>query len=66
MKCIIEDAGTNYSAYLDELDGVVTSGKSIDEIKINMAEAIAAYCEACAEMGIPVPEIVIDEYVLSV
>lgn len=66
MKCMIEDAGTNYSAYLDELDGVVTTGKTIDEIKINMAEAIAAYREACAEMGITIPEIVIDEYVLSV
>ena len=65
MKCIIENAGTNYSAYLDGLDGVVTTGQTIDEIKVRMQEAIAIYQECCREDGFPVPSITIDEYVLA-
>ena len=61
MRCIIENAGSNYSAYLDGLDGVVTTGRSIDEIKVNMAEAIAAYKEANEELGFLVPDIKVEE-----
>ena len=57
MKCIIEDAGPNYSAYLEGLDGVVTTGKTVEEIKTHMAEALEAYKESCMELGVTVPEV---------
>ena len=57
MKCIIEDAGPNYSAYLEGLDGVVTTGKTVEEIKTHMAEALEAYKEACKEVGLAVPDV---------
>jgi proline iminopeptidase len=37
---VIEDAGTNLAAYVIGRDGVVSTGKSIDEVIENMREAI--------------------------
>ena len=37
---VIEDAGSNFAAYVIGLDGVITTGKSIDEVIENMREAI--------------------------
>ena len=57
MKCIIEDAGSNYSAYLEGLDGVVTTGRTVEEIKTNRVEALEAYKESCMELGAVVPDV---------
>ena len=57
MKCIIEDAGSNYSAYLEVLDGVVTTGRTVEEIKTRMVEALEAYKESCKELGALVPDV---------
>jgi len=38
---VIEDAGTNFAAYVIGLDGVITTGKTVDEVVENMREAIA-------------------------
>ena len=45
MKCIIEDAGPNYSAYLEGLDGVVTTGKTVEEIKTAVAKKYSVTVE---------------------
>jgi len=42
---VIEDAGTNLSAYVVGLDGVITTGNSIDEVIENMREAIPFHLE---------------------
>ncbi|HEY5265373.1 MAG TPA: type II toxin-antitoxin system HicB family antitoxin [Acidimicrobiales bacterium] len=42
---VIEDAGTNFAAYVIGLDGVITTGKTIDEVIENMREAIPFHLE---------------------
>ncbi len=42
---VIEDAGTNFAAYVIGLDGVITTGKIVDEIVENMREAIPFHLE---------------------
>jgi len=37
---VIEDAGTNYAAYVIGLDGVITTGSTVEEVIENMQEAI--------------------------
>jgi predicted RNase H-like HicB family nuclease len=53
---IIEDAGTNYSAYVPDLPGCITTGSTIEETKRNMREAIELHVEGLRAEGIPIPE----------
>jgi predicted RNase H-like HicB family nuclease len=53
---IYEWAGTNYSAYVPDLPGCVTTGKTLEETKRNMREAIELYVEMLAEQGDPMQE----------
>lgn len=48
---VIEDAGTNFAAYVIGLDGVITTGKSVDEIIENMREAIPFHLEGMRLSG---------------
>ena len=43
LKIIIERAENNYSAFIEGLGGIVATGKTVDEIKMNMIEAIEAF-----------------------
>ena len=52
---VIENAGSNYSAYLPDLPGCVTTGNTVDEIKGNMEEAIELHLEGLREDGLPSP-----------
>jgi predicted RNase H-like HicB family nuclease len=53
---VIEDAGTNLSAYVLDFDGCTTTGKIIEEVVSNMQEAIESHIELMVESGEPVPE----------
>lgn len=53
---VYEDAGTNYSAYVPDLPGCVTTGATKDEIACNIREAIQGHLEAMREDGDPIPE----------
>jgi predicted RNase H-like HicB family nuclease len=53
---VIENAGSNYSAYSPDLPGCVTTGANPEEIKRNMAEAIEFHLEGMAADGLPIPE----------
>ena len=53
---IIEDAGTNFSAYSPDLPGCVTTGKTREETRKNMYEAIELHLEGMSEDGLPVPK----------
>ena len=65
MRVIIERADNNYSAYIDGVDGIVTTGNSVDEIKTRMASAITEFIEECNELGCEIPEELEGEYELS-
>lgn len=65
LHVIIENAETNYSAYIEEVDGITAVGSTIDEIKQNMLESIRIYIEVCEEEGFEVPEELRGDYEIS-
>lgn len=52
---VVEDAGSNYCAYVIGLDGCVTTGKTIDETVANMKEAIEFHLEGMKLHGDRLP-----------
>ena len=52
---IIEQAEGNYSAYVPDLPGCVTTGASLDEIERNIREAIEFHLDGLREDGLPIP-----------
>jgi predicted RNase H-like HicB family nuclease len=53
---IIEQGDRNYSAYLPDLPGCIATGKTIEELKTRMSEAIELHLRGMREDGLPVPE----------
>lgn len=53
---IFEWAGSNYSAYVPDLPGCISTGKTLEEIELNIKEAIELYLDTLKEDGQPVPE----------
>ncbi len=53
---IVEKAGENYSAYVPDLPGCVTTGPSVEETLVNMRGAIGFHLEGLREDGLPIPE----------
>jgi predicted RNase H-like HicB family nuclease len=53
---VIEDAGSNYSAYSPDVPGCITTGATIEETKRNMIEALEFHLEGLKEDGLPLPE----------
>jgi len=53
---IIEPGGRNYSAYLPDLPGCVATGKTIEELRASMREAIDLHLAGMREDGLPIPE----------
>ncbi|MBS1832264.1 MAG: type II toxin-antitoxin system HicB family antitoxin [Acidobacteria bacterium] len=53
---VIEHGPNNLSAYVPDLPGCITTGRTVDEIQRNMQEAIALHLEGLAEDGEPIPE----------
>lgn len=52
---IIEKAEKNYSAYSPDLPGCIAAGKTIEEVKKNMYEAIEMHLEGLREDKISIP-----------
>jgi predicted RNase H-like HicB family nuclease len=53
---VIEQGPDNLSAYVPDLPGCVTTGKTVEEIERNIREAIALHLEGLREDGVPIPE----------
>ena len=53
---IFERAETNWAAYVPDLPGCVTTGRTLDETERNIREAIAGHLETLREFGETVPE----------
>ena len=51
----VEKGMNNYSAYIETLPGCVSTGKTMDELKRNMYEAVEAHIELSREYGDFVP-----------
>ena len=65
LTVIIEQTENNYAAYIEGIDGIVTTGRSVDEIKSNMIEAIDLYIDTCKDMGLEIPEELQGDYNLT-
>jgi len=53
---IIEQGERNYSAYLPDLPGCIATGKTLDEVRQNMSEAVDLHLEGMREDGLPIPQ----------
>lgn len=53
---IFERAENNWAAYVPDLPGCMTTGRTLDETKVNIREAIEGDLETLREFGDPVPE----------
>jgi len=53
---VIENAGNNYSAYVPDFPGCIATGKTIEETKRNMQDAIAFHLRGMREDGEPIPQ----------
>ena len=64
LQVIVEYAGDNLSAYINDLP-IVAVGKNLNEIKHDISDAIQVYKESCAELGVEPSAIVTDEFELT-
>ena len=53
---VIEKAENNYSAYVPDLPGCVSTGATADEAEAEIREAIEFHIEGMREDGLPIPE----------
>ncbi|HSU60181.1 MAG TPA: type II toxin-antitoxin system HicB family antitoxin [Bryobacteraceae bacterium] len=63
---VIEKAENNYGAYVPDLPGCVSTGKTVEEMKRNIQEAIEFHLEGMREDGDPIPEPTSTAIVVSV
>ena len=52
---VVEKAQNNYSAYVPDLPGCITTGTTVNEAKANMQEAVSVHMKVMEELGIPIP-----------
>jgi len=53
---VIEQGPNNFSAYVPDLPGCITTGRTMEEIELNIREAIELHLEGLREDGEPIPE----------
>lgn len=53
---IFEQAETNWAAYVPDLPGCISTGRTLEETEQNVREAISGHIQALREFGEPVPE----------
>lgn len=53
---VIEKGPNNYSAYVPDLPGCASTGRTLAEIEKNIREAIEFHIEGMIEDGDPIPE----------
>ena len=64
LHAVIERAEHNYSAYVEEVDGVGGVGSTLDEVKKSLEEGLKVLKDDCLEFGYQVPEALVDDYQL--
>lgn len=53
---VVETTSTGYSAYVPDLPGCVSTGRTLVEVQANMQEAIALHLEGMREGGEEIPQ----------
>ncbi|GHV06209.1 hypothetical protein FACS189416_6660 [Bacteroidia bacterium] len=60
----VELADNNYAAYIEKLPGCVSTGKTFDELKDNISEAVAFHLDGMREDGDEIPSVFSGKYEL--
>ena len=53
---VSERSPNNFGAWVPDLDGGVSTGRALDEVKTNLVEAIEMHLQSLREHGEPVPQ----------
>ena len=53
---VVEKGSNNLSAYVPDLPGCVTTGKTLEEVESNIRDAIQFHLEGLAQDGLAIPE----------
>jgi len=53
---VIEQGEHDLSAYVPDLPGCITTGRTVEEVETNIREAIELHLEGLREDGEPIPE----------
>ncbi|MGH9662368.1 MAG: type II toxin-antitoxin system HicB family antitoxin [Bryobacteraceae bacterium] len=53
---VIEQGESNFSAYVPDLPGCITTGRTVEEVERNIREALELHLEGLREDGEPIPE----------
>jgi predicted RNase H-like HicB family nuclease len=53
---VIERAEENYSAYVPDVPGCIATGKTVEETRRRLMEALASHLELLREAGEPIPQ----------
>jgi predicted RNase H-like HicB family nuclease len=53
---IFEQAEGNWAAYVPDLPGCITTGKTLEETESNIREAIQGHLQTLREFGDPIPQ----------
>lgn len=53
---VIEQAGDNYSAYVLDLPGCVATGATLEEVELQIREALEFHLDGMRQDGLPIPE----------
>ena len=53
---VVEKTATGFSAYSPDVPGCVSTGRTEEEIKANMKEAIEFHVDGLKQEGLPVPQ----------
>ena len=53
---VVEDAGSNWAAYVPDLPGCVATGDTVEEVGRLIRGAIELHLEGMAEDGLPIPD----------
>jgi len=53
---VIEKGLNNFSAYVPDLPGCVSTGSTIDEVEMNIKEAISFHIEGLKDDGLDIPD----------
>lgn len=62
LTAVIESASSNFAAYLNEVDGIIGIGDTIEETKDSLEKCIRYCIEDCEEDGIDVPEPLVGDF----
>jgi predicted RNase H-like HicB family nuclease len=52
---IVERGERNFSAYVPDLPGCISTGRTLDEAQRNIQEAIELHVDGMREDGLPIP-----------